>query len=329
MFDTVSLAFLFSHIPFTEKEFLDRGWRKEFAKIGSYKWVYNEGIGDGSPHLSFVTLRKPGFTKVFLVVMVSLPSFLHGNNANLLNQMGIFEALRRLSVYVTEKIGFDLDATKAAVWRLDCTKDIDVEQERVLATLDIISKMNIPRFEVGSYRNETLYFHNIGKGKEENKIRTIVFYGKYKDAVAKGFPIQAQLDAYGKLRIESRYKTSRIVTRLQKSLKIECNEAGKMLTEEVFNAIMNPIELIVSKIAFGVDSQSKIIRLNKTYGYATARTLVTFLLFREKFGDNFYKNSNLGFSYNLYQNCKRKCRDSGIWTLRDTHSETVTFPEPI
>jgi uncharacterized protein with HEPN domain len=311
-FDTVTFAMPVGRLPFSEEGFRSRLWQKKYDVNGKYKWTFKENK-KGFPHLSFFLNKQ---NQAYLVVSLSLPSFFYGNNAKLLTQDELLSALKRLSVYVTEKSGVEFEAENAIVWKIHFTIDIFIGEENINAILDQISKMNIPYFEVAQHRNSSVYFHSKGGAKETKKPRTIYIYGKHADSIAKKFPKDAQSEAYGKLRIEFRYNDRRAIQRLSKTLNLPSCEAKYFLRSTVSEQVLQPIEKAVFSLSDESNSRKIRLKLIEIFGAKESRKIIVFLDFLDNFGKDFFKIKELGFSESNYYSLQRQCREVGIWSLK-------------
>ena len=207
MLDTIKIANFVINFFYTTEDFRFLGWRKRYVSSGKFYWFYKEKNESKYPYIS---IYKSPVGEHYLWVSVSLPAFYHrGSNAVLLTEDEVKDALYLLSIYVSEKSGIIFDADTATVWNVDFAKDLFVREDSIRPMIGRLSKMDISWFEPGGYGETTCYFHSTGSGKAKKKPRTICFYGKHEDAIAKGFSATDIAATDGMLRSEFRYRDKR------------------------------------------------------------------------------------------------------------------------
>lgn len=190
-------------------------------------------------------------------------------------------------------------------------------------------EMNISRFGRGGYSETTLYFHSKGRGKAENKPRTICIYDKHEDCLSKSFSEEDIQQAKGMMRLEFRYKTPSAVKRFVKSSRLTSREAQTIFTQEISDAVLAPIENQILLLLEETDVKSRIVELTRRCGKRRSGTLIQFLVNQHYFGNNFYKIKPLEFSRSAYYDCQKACREIGIFSLFDSpkteiHIDDVT-----
>lgn len=317
MIDTIKIAHSYLKMPDFEDLHL-REWRKDFKNTGEFKsWIYKEK-GE-FPYLSFFIAPD---AKVYLSARVSLPAFLFGSNLLLPNQEEIKQGLIKLSEYVTEKSGLEFDAQTAIVWEAHFTKDFFVGDNSIRQVISKLSAMNIPRFDRGRYRETTLYFHSKGKGKEENKPRTICIYDKHEERLNKSNSATHIQESKGILRLEFRYKTANAVKRLVKGHSLSNREAQTIFTEKISSAVLSPIERQILTLLENTNELDLVVLLNKQFSQRRIPKLIQFLYYFDKYGANFYKIESLRFPMKAYSECRKDLREIGVYSLSDA-------PKPI
>jgi hypothetical protein len=292
-------------------------WQEHFDKFTGKRigWSYKEKEGSKYPYLYLFTAPD---AITYLWVRISLPAFIFGSNVSLPNQLHVNLGLDNLSEYVTERICFDFDAKTALVWEVHFTRDYYVGEHLMNLVISNLAEMNIPRFQRGRYRDTSLYFHSKGKGKEEDKPRTICIYPKQKDCIDKGFSKEDIQKAEGMLRVEPRYNNPDAVRRLVKKLNLPDTQAQTILTQEVSNAVIAPIQKQILLLLEATHAPQRIIKLTTIYGNRRAATLTQFLVNQHFFGRDFYRLKHLGFSRSSYFACQKDCREIGVLYLFDT-----------
>jgi hypothetical protein len=292
-------------------------WQEHFDKFTGKRigWSYKEKEGSKYPYLYLFT-APDGIT--YLWVSVSLPAFIFGSNVSLPNQLQVGFGLDKLSEYVTGKIRFNFNAKTALVWEVHFTKDYYVGEHLMSLAISKLAEMNIRRFQRGRYRDTSLYFHSKGKGKEENKPRTICIYPKKQDCIDKGFSQEDIQKADGMLRLEPRYNNPDAVRGLVRRLRLPNTEAQNVLTQEVSDVVIAPIQEQILQLLEETDAPERIIKLTQAYGNRRAATLTQFLVYQHFFGRDFYRIKHLGFPRSSYYACQKDCRDIGVLYLFDT-----------
>jgi hypothetical protein len=288
-----------------------RGWRGEFKRTGDFKcWIYDEK--GNFPYLSFF-IAPDG--KVYLSARISLPAFLFGSNVRLPNQEEIKQGLIKLSDFVSEKSGFEFDAQTAIVWEAHFTKDFLVGECAMRQVISKLASMNIPRFDKGRYDETTLYFHSKGKGKIENKPKTICIYDKHEERLNKFVSESEIQQSKGVLRLEFRYKTTNAVKRLVKKLSLLNREAQTIFTENISSAVLAPIEQQILTLLENTNEQHLVVLLTENYEQRRIPKLIQFLYYLDTFGINFYKIEFLRFPKTAYYACQKELRNAGIYSL--------------
>ena len=316
MLDTIKIAHTIPSMPLHD-ELIRRAWQEKFDEYTGKPngWFYKEKNGSKFPYLHLFT-APDGIT--YFSVRISLPAFIFDSNVCLPNQIQVEKGLCNLSEYVSGKIDCDFDAKKAVVWEVHFTKDYYVGEYLMRLVLSNLAEMNIPRFKRGGYAETTLYFHSKGKGKEENKPRTICIYDKHSDCLNKSFSKDDIQKAEGMMRLEFRYKNPDAVKRLVKGLKLQNNEALTILTQDVSDFVLAPIQNQILLLLEETDAPERIIKLTTAYGKRRSATLIQFLVNQLLFGRDFYRIKSLGISRSAYYDCQKACREIGVLYLFDT-----------
>lgn len=278
MNDTIKIAHLIPGMPSSDG-LIRRGWREFFDKFtGKHNgWFYKERDGSRFPFLHIFT-APDGIT--YLSVRTSLPAFIFGSNVCLPNQTQVDRALDDLSDYVTARIDFGFNAKTALVWEVHFTKDFYVGEYLMSQVLLNLAEMNIPRFKRGGYGDTTLYFHSKGKGKEKDKPRTIGIYDKQQDCIVKGFSKADIQKAEGMMRVEFRYKNPDAVRRLVQKLKLPNREAQTILTQDISDFVLDPIQRQILLLLEETDAPERILKLTAAYGKRRAASLIQFLVYK-------------------------------------------------
>lgn len=313
--DTIKIAHIIK-MPLSG-ELILCGWQELHDKYTGKNigWFYKEKNGSEYPYFHIFT-APDGIT--YLSVRISLPAFIFGSNVHLPNQLEVERGLDKLSIYTTEKTGFDFDTHTALVWEVHFAKDYYIGEYMMRQVLSNLAEMSISRFSRGRYAESTLYFHSKGMGKEEDKPRTICIYDKQKDCLDKAFSKDDIKEAEGMMRLEFRYKNPDAVKRLVRRLRLTNNEAQTILTQEISDTVLAPIERQILLLLEESDAQERIIKLAKTYGNRRTATLIQFLVNQHYFGRDFYRIESLRFSRSAYYSCQKDCRTTGILYLFDT-----------
>jgi hypothetical protein len=316
MIDTIKIAHIIPNwlLPVMLESL---AWQEHFDEFTGRRvgWSYKEKEGSKYPYLHLFT-APDGI--IYLSVRISLPAFIFGSNVCLLNQSQVESGLNKLSEYITGKIGLNFNAKTAAVWEVHFTKDYYIGEYMMPFVISNLAEMNIPRFKRGGYSDSTLYFHSRGKGKEENKPRTICIYPKQKDCIDKSFSKEDIQKAEGMMRLEFRYKTPKAVKRRVKGLRLENDETQYVLTQANSDSVLAPIQEQILLLMEQTDAPERIIKLTTIYGNRRAATLIQFLVNQHYFGRDFHRIKPLGFSRSSYYTCQKDCRDIGVLYLFDT-----------
>ena len=320
MIDTIKIAHIVPVMPAPD-ELRRIGWQMLFNKFNGRLegWFYKEKDGSKYPFLSLFT-APDGIN--YLSVRISMPAFILGTNATLINQEQVERGLNLLSQYVSERSPFTFDAKTALVWEVHFTKDYFIGEDLMQFALQNLKQMEIPRFEAGLFAKSTIYFHSKGSGKIKEKPRTICIYSKFIDCLNKSFPADDTKAAKGALRLEFRYKTPDSVKRMVKTLKLPNNEAQTVLNQDVSNFILHPIERQILLIMENTGCLERITKLAVSSSKRHAASLIQFLVYLNFYGKNFYKLEFLGFSRTSYYARQKECREIGVPSLFE-HSKQV------
>ncbi|CAN5278197.1 hypothetical protein BH10ACI1_BH10ACI1_26130 [soil metagenome] len=120
------------------------------------------------------------------------------------------------------------------------------------------------------------------------------------------------------MRLEFRYKTPDAVKRLVRGLKLPNREAQTILTQEISNFVLAPIQEQILLLLEETDAAERIIKLKTAYGNRRSATLIQFLVNQRVFGRDFYLIKSLKFSRSAYYASQKDCREIGILYLFDT-----------
>jgi hypothetical protein len=203
------------------------------------------------------------------------------------------------------------------VWEIHFTKDFYVGELEMKSLLSRLSKMRIPRFQNGKYKESTLYFHSRGISKEENKSRTICIYDKGLDCIERNFSLKDIETTKGIMRVELRYRNPNAVRRLVKKLKLTSNKVKHLVNLFVSEQIIEPIQKEIFKQIEETTVHSRISKVIDSFPKRRHPQIFLYLFFRQVYGTDFYKLTFLRFSRSAYFKCQKECRESGVLFLFD------------
>jgi hypothetical protein len=315
--DTVSLRW---QRDFPEnKDLRGDDWQPHYnSRFGNIdKWTHNKK-GTNLPRF---TWSKPQERESWLTVEFSAPYLVKGTNALDVDNADIAAVLDLVSEYASQKVGVECDARQALVGRVDYAANFAVGAELIPLYLEAALGAKVPRFCPPYRESETAVGLDTRNGVRKGGSRKIQLYDKFADVLNKvesgrlegnaaKIALAAALDM---LRLESRFKTTQTVTRLAKSLDIErtpesllsCETAGKVIAMELKKLSLDkPIE----------PKSERFEALHEAFGDCkTVSDLLGFLAHRDRFGDNFYRLSQLGISKATYSRKVKLLQDAGLW----------------
>ncbi len=305
MVDTIKLG---KQISIIEYQRIDssRCWRTRYDKqTGKPTGKYFKEAGKRNPYL-FVFIA-PGRVP-YLSAKVSLPTFLHGSNARILNEDEVKESLVKLSSYVKSKAKLEFDASQCNVWEIHFAMDVKIEKNLIKLNMNHLSSISIPYFRIGRYDETTIYFNS-------GNARTICIYDKNKDCIDKNFSANDIESTKGTTRIEYRLRTTDAVKALRARGKLHDRKAITLLKPEVSNQILNPIRNQIFDALKYADEQLVIVRLTEKYGSRIATNLLGHLTRVKYFGNRYYEIERLHISRTSFYQSQKRCRDVGIFSL--------------
>jgi hypothetical protein len=309
--DTVSLRWQ-RDLP-QDKDIRDGGWQPHYnTRFGNIdKWTHN-ARGTNLPRFTWSTYAE---RESWLTAEFSAPYLRHGTNALDVSDADIESVLDVVSDYTSQKAGIDCDARKALVGRVDYAANFDVGPDAIPLYLEAALDAKVSRFCPPYRESETAV------GLDTGGSRKIQLYDKHADVLNKvstgrleGEAARVALEAsLGKLRLESRFKTTQTVSRLAKSLDVE-RTPERLLNTEIASKVI-AMELKKLSLDKPIEPESERFEaLHQAFGdYKKVSDLLGFLAYRDRFGDNFYRLPQLGISRATYNRKVKLLQDAGLW----------------
>jgi hypothetical protein len=315
--DTVSLRWQ-RNFP-DDKNLRDEGWQPHYnSRFGNIdKWSHNRK-GTNLPR--FTWSQHPE-RESWLTAEFSAPYLVKGTNALDADDADVAAALDLVSDYATTTTGLDCDSRKALVGRVDYAANFNVGQESIPLYLEAALEAKVSRFSLPYRESETAV------GLDTGGSRKIQLYDKHADVLNKvesgrleGNAAQIALEcSLGMLRLESRFKTTQTVTRLAKTLDVD-RSPENLLTSDVAGKV---IAMELKKLSLDKPVAPNCERfevLQETFGnYKKVSDLYSFLAYRDRYGDNFYRLPQLGISKASYHRKVQLLKDAGLWL--SSHSD--------
>lgn len=163
--DTVHLVHRLSLRP-NDRDLEGRGFGARPGKlVGSTTWFHNPPGNSHKPNLTLYENFGPGYG---LRVNSSLPKMAIGRNFDLLDDDGIFNCLKDISIYVTETAGIEFDALTACVARIDFATNLDLLPNEADQFLERSRRLVIPRMR---YRGDLSLGRSVYHGNDSRMIR--------------------------------------------------------------------------------------------------------------------------------------------------------------
>lgn len=310
MFDTVAISRTFARPPNIDL-LVENGCKPFHSRYDGevYKLALNGDEGAKEPRLTISSSPK-GFW--IIKAEVSIGAWLHGSNIFLPDENDLRRFFPDLSQFVRLKTGIKFDAYSERTTRLDVTRDFILTESRVMSILKELKNVSIPKYHCKPIDNKSVYFEN--KGKDKNKRFKI--YSKYQDFIDKKAS-DAEIElAEGILRLEIEHKNNRAVSNLSGSLNIPYHFANRMITRETSEAVINNAMTLLHLDSILINqSKSKLETLVLNFDSSTALKLAGHLLFKDKFGADYYKLPFIDLKEATVRNYDRKCAKTGILSL--------------
>ncbi len=312
MIDTVKLSQQLVQLP--DSEILESlGCKRKFESSGKFSsWFFKEY--KKSPYIQIFT-AKDG--KHYITAELSIPTFLFGSNVCLPTQEDVVESLEILSQYVWEKLGIEFIAQNANIWKVHFTRNYKLDENLIQKTISKLAEMRIPRFNKSQYSETTVYYQSKGLGRQNKKPRTICIYSKQHECINNKFSSEDIKQAAGVLRLEFRFNNANSISRFVKNSKLQDRKPQTILTDNISNLVLNPIEeqmlSILENISFSSNNIYNI--LSENFSNGRLPKLIQFLYLLDNFGEDFYKINSLKFTKSAYYRCQKDCRKVGIYSL--------------
>lgn len=308
--DTVSLRWQ-RNLP-ENKNLRDDGWNPIYnVRFGHIeKWTHNRK-GSNLPRF---TWSQPSDRESWLTAEFSAPYLIHGTNTVDVDDADIEAAFDLVSDYASTITGVDCDARKALVGRIDYAANFAVGRENIPLYLEAALSAKVSRLKPPRRESETAVC-------VEGSARKIQLYDKHADILSKvesgrlegkaaDFALAASL---GVLRVESRFKTTKWVSRLAKALDVDrtpesllnCETADKVIAMELEKLSLDkPVEPNSARLDALVEAFGDYKKVSDLYG---------FLALRDRYGDNFHRFPQLRISKATYHRKVRELKDVGLW----------------
>lgn len=304
MIDTAQLRHLIAVPPTID--LLALGFRSVPQHSTSFKtiWVKNAPRGTTSqPRLTWSQTNCGDW----LSVEASLPRLLFGRNTVSLCEDDIPAALNELSVFVTQVVGIEFDATTALVGRVDYFVDFPVGEANLERYLAVVATAVLPRFDRHTINTTVLF---------RNKSKQISVYDKQAEILSHPDQVNPVMidEARGMIRVEVRHKTSDACQRLKEKYGLSHRTALDLFTGAI---AFQELSDVLSDL--GLDREilkydSRIDTLREYYGDTTTfRRLAGFIKLLEHYGENFLRNGGGGYSRTMYYEHMRMVKGANAW----------------
>ena len=304
MIDTIVIKNYYQNLQ-NQECLLENAWFN-YQKYQSSGWILNPKAGS---HLPRLTLSQTPDGIHHLQAEVSIPKMLFGNNIKLPTEPEVWEGLKQISEYVTQKSGLPFDLETAVVNRVDYTKDFNVGEDQVIPIISSLAKKSIPRFDRIYFNDSTVYFKSRGKTQE------IKIYSKFHETISNKSNGKDLLNlSRGLLRLEHSFSHRDSLKKLAKDLGYSERKAKYLLRSKVSELVLaNDVKILDwSNYQLEADN-SQLDYLQRCFTLRRAFLLFGFLELIRQRGENCYKDKMLGLSRNSYYRYAADCRKFGIW----------------
>ncbi len=309
MFDTVAISGGFMRSPNIDL-LVKNGCKPFLTKSGEiYKLVLNGEPGAKEPRITITRSRK-GFWR--LQAEVSIGAWLEGSNLFLPNEKDLQIFQSDLSDLIRYKTGLRFNVRLERTTLLDATRDFDVSEGRVLPFLKELSNIQIPKYNRRPFNDTSVYFEN--KGVIKNKVLKV--YSKQHDLINKGASEEEIELAKGLLRLEIHHGDNRAVSNLAKSLNLPYHNAALMLTRETSEKVIkDAMKLLNFESLLNIESADALETLGQNFNKSMPLTLAGHLVYKAKYGADYYKLSYLNLKPETVKKYERECAKTGTLSL--------------
>lgn len=273
-----------------------------------YQVIVSPESGSAQPHI----VIKRGYGNVWRTrVEVSIGRQLFGSNLYLPTSSDIPRFLQNVSDYVTEQTGQPFVAQQATVVRLDVTKHYNVDPNMVLDIIDQYRHCRLPRYNTILINGETVNFDV--KGKKLSK--RIIIYSKFHELSSVNAPSELLELAKGVLRVEVQHKVNQSVAYLQESLDLPDHKATTILTDRVYNSVIEKMELQLNISEAILPTGPDIDRLYLTLGPTKAANVVSHLALTKIKGRGYFNDALYGVSARAARERYKMAAKGGVSSL--------------
>jgi len=256
-----------------------------------------------------LTVHQKGYAgKDWLMAQASLPKIVYGHNATLPNEQQARDAASWLCGYVSSVTGliFTLEDVKA--FRIDYTRDYDIQEDRAHAIALGLLPQDLPNFTRTMRCNDSVWFESQRDGQT---IKEIAIYPKFTWASDNHEP-QDVIDASrGKLRLEVRLmrKGLNSIKGANKPLDYLSQAISDTLLNEA--ATMLDLQRIIDARNF--DFHHRLIVHACGQRSLGKLGLPTFIELVERYGPDFYRMPDFHYPKSTYHKRKNELERLGIW----------------
>jgi hypothetical protein len=270
-------------------------------------WTLNPIKGSPLPRITFF-IPIPNI--MHLISEVSVPRFVNGHNARLLNPAENDAAIRAIAGFVEDRTGLDFDPMTAKVSKVDFAIDIQLGEATAYEAIRRLSRMKLHSLDRQTNGDSTVYFRNSS--------REVKAYVKLADVYAKKGSRDAIEAARGNLRFEYSLLNAYGIASHAKRLGLPDSTVGSLIRKEVSDVIFAKLFEEIDFPNLITDDKSNLQKLRGLYSSRKSIRLAGFLQMVRELGELFYKDPSLKYSKDSYYYAVRQCRKAGVWTSGDS-----------
>lgn len=320
MIDTIKIAWRLDERLDTES-LIERGWECRYNQYsGQVKnWVFR---AERTPYTPRLTVFKAKNENWYCTVHGSLPAFLLGSNAQLLDESQTVLALESLSAFVSSALGQTLSPQSGSVWEVDYASDLLVDDQNIYQAVNAIATMDLAGFRMQRCSSTTVYFFSV-HARTMRSPHVIAVYSKQDERISgRASTLEIEQTA-GILRLENRFRKRKTLHEAARCRGIANSDPFTITSTHATKLFLDPFEAQFRKVLENPSTSSPVSILIDKYGCRGSRGLFAFLYLAQEYGPDF-PYEQLGYSKSTYYENKRKCREAGISPFGAAKARVIT-----
>jgi hypothetical protein len=256
-----------------------------------------------------MTVHQRGYGgKDWLLAQASLPKIVHGHNAMLVNEQQAHEAASWLCGRVSSQTGlsFTLDGVKA--FRIDYTRDYDIQEDRARAIALALLPADLPNFNRTNRKGDSVWF---AQERDGQTVKEIEVYPKFTWAIDTHQPQDVIEASRGKLRLEVRLKRKGL-DNIKGAIK-PLDYLAQSISDAQLNeaAAMLDLQRIID--ARNTDFQERLIVHACGQGSLGEQGLATFIELVRRHGKDFNRKTDFHYPRSTYYKRIDELKRLGMW----------------